>query len=210
MTVRLITADTATLSSLGYAAAVASCADIELVAQASDADEALALVAANVPDVVAIDVDLFGLELAVDLRARYPQLGILLTGPTSDDLVIKSLEAGLSGYLPRSAPVEVIMSAVRHAAVIPTSFTSPEMAGVLARRKHHIALSPREQEVFQQLNAGASLASIARRLHLTESTVRTYVARAYGKLEMHSRPGPQNVPGTVSSQLETRSDRMEE
>lgn len=190
MTVRLITADAATLSSLGYAAAVAVCADLELVAQASDADEVLALLAEHLPDVVAIDVDLSGLEFAASLRARYPRLGILVTGPSSDDLVIKSLEAGLSGYLSRSAPVEVLMSAVRHAAVIPTSFTSPELAGVLARRKHHIALSPREQEVFQQLNAGASLASIARRLHLTESTVRTYVARVYGKLEVHNRQEP--------------------
>lgn len=198
MAIRLITADAVTLSRLGYVAAVANCPDLELVAQAADVDEAFALVAEHVPDVVAVDVDLPGLELAGELRVRHPRLGILMTGPTRNDLVIKSLEAGLSGYLPRSALVEVLLSAVRHAAVAPASFTSPLLASALARSEHHDVLSPREQQVFELLNSGVSPSSIARELHLNESTVRTYAARIYSKLEVPPGRGHSAGRGTAS------------
>ncbi|HCT81680.1 MAG TPA: DNA-binding response regulator [Micromonosporaceae bacterium] len=187
LTVRVIAADAMTMSRLGYAAATADCPDLRLVAQAANVAEAAALIAEHLPDVVILDVDLPGLDLAGELRAQYPRLGILMTGPAVDDLVIRSLEAGLSGYLSRSIPVEVLISAVRHAAVVPGSFTSPLMATALARRKHRNVLSPREQEVLHHLNTGESLTSIARRLHLTESTVRTYASRLYDKLNVRSR-----------------------
>lgn len=207
MAIRLITADSVTLSRLGYVAAVANCPDLELVGQAADVDEAFALVAEHVPDVVAVDVDLPGLELAGELRLRHPRLGILVTGPARDDLVIKSLEAGLSGYLPRSALVEVLLSAVRHAAVAPTSFTSPLMASAVARREHHDVLSPREQQVFTMLNSGASLSSIAGELHLAESTVRTYAARIYSKLEVP--PGRGHKAGRGAAGRQTTWDEQD-
>lgn len=195
MAVRLLTADAVTLSRLGYAAAVAGRSDIELAGQAGDVAETLTLLQSLRPDVVAIDVELPGgdhlkepgLRLARELRTRHPRLGLLLLGPTSDELVIAALEADLSGYLPRTAPVGILLSAVCHASVAPTSFTSPDLAIVLLRRKHSSVLSPREQEVLQHLKSGASILAIARRLHLTESTVRTYAARLYSKLDVHNR-----------------------
>ena len=196
MAVRLITADAVTLSRLGYRMAVQANADLTLAGQANTVAEALALTAECGPDVVVIDVALpdgdkpngeHGFELARGLRAEHSQMGLLLTGPDNHDLVLDSLAAGLSGYLSRSAPVEVLISAIRHAAVAPTSFTSPDLAAALIRRRHRHVLSPREQEVLQYLHKGESLTAIARRLRVTESTVRTYVARVYSKLDVHSR-----------------------
>lgn len=195
MTVRLITADAVSVAQLGYRAAVADLADLELVAQATQRTEVTALVAEHRPQVVVIDVALpdgvanggHGLELARELRAEHPKLGLLLVGPGNHDLVLSSLEARLSGYLSRSVPIEMLVSAIRHAAAAPTSFTSPDLAGALLRRRHRDVLSPREQEVFQYLNSGHSLTAIAKRLRVTESTIRTYASRVYSKLQVHDR-----------------------
>jgi DNA-binding NarL/FixJ family response regulator len=196
MAVRLLTADAVTLSRLGYRTAVQANEDLTLAGQPNSASEAISMTAECRPDVVVIDVALpdgesgngeHGFELARTLRAAHPQLGLLLTGPENHDLVLDSLAAGFSGYLSRSAPVEVLISAIRHAAVAPTSFTSPDLAAALIKRRHRHVLSPREQEVLQYLHKGESLTAIARLLRVTESTVRTYVARVYSKLDVHSR-----------------------
>jgi DNA-binding NarL/FixJ family response regulator len=187
MAVRLVTLDPTTLSQLGYRTAVAVCPDITLVGQAGNVVEGLALIADLVPDVVAMDLQLPGLEVARKLRADHPSLGVIMTGPCQDQPLDLCLEAGLSGYVPYTASVELLMSAVRHAAVAPTSFTAPDLALALSRRRVPSPLSPREQELFTQLSTGASLAAIAGRLSLTESTVRTYLARLYDKLDVRTR-----------------------
>jgi DNA-binding NarL/FixJ family response regulator len=189
--VKLITVDPVTLVRLGYSAACANYPDIDLVGQAATGEETVDLVADLEPHVVTIDASIpgqGGLQLAVELRTQRPQLGLVLTGPAEDGLLLQALQAGLSAYLPRTAPVELLMSAVRHAAVAPASFTAPNLAEAMARRRtRSTALSPREEQILQQLHNGGSLAAIAVRMRLTESTVRTYVARLYDKLGVHNR-----------------------
>jgi len=103
-------------------------------------------------------------------------------------LLVETLEAGLSAYLTRTAPLDVLLSAVRHAAVAPTSFTAPDLAAALGRRRTaSVRLSRREIEVLRYLDIGANNAKIASDMRLTESTVRTYLARVYDKLGVHSR-----------------------
>ncbi|GAB4056313.1 response regulator transcription factor [Catellatospora paridis] len=191
MSVKLITVDPVTLVRLGYSAACATYTDIDLVGQAVTGEETRDLIGDLEPHVVTIDAAVpgeGGLQLAAELRAARPQLGVVLTGPAEDGLLLQALQAGLSAYLPRSAPVELLMSAVRHAAVAPASFTAPNLAEAMARRRtRSTALSPREEQILQQLNTGGSLAAIAVRMRLTESTVRTYVARLYDKLGVHNR-----------------------
>jgi DNA-binding NarL/FixJ family response regulator len=197
MVVRLVTLDPTTLSQLGYRSAVADCPDIALVGQAGNAADGSALIAELRPDVVTVDLLLPGLELARRLRIDHPQLGLIVTGPALDQPLYQCLEAGLSGYVPNTAPVTLLMSAVRHAAVAPTSFTAPDLAVALSRRRASSPLSPREQELFSQLGTGASLAAIAGRLSLTESTVRTYLARLYEKLNVQTREDALRVGTTA-------------
>ncbi|MEV0456086.1 response regulator transcription factor [Catellatospora methionotrophica] len=188
---KLIAVDPVTLVRLGYGAACAASADIDLIGQAATGEETRDLLGTLDPDVVSIDVAVpgqGGLQLAAELRTVRPQLGLVLTGPTEDGLLLQALQAGLSAYLPRTAPVELLMSAVRHAAAAPASFTAPNLAEAMARRRtRSTALSPREEQILHQLNTGGSLAAIAVRMRLTESTVRTYVARLYDKLGVHNR-----------------------
>lgn len=191
MPIRLITVDAVTLVRLGYQTAVASHPDLHLVGQAAGAAEALRLVGALRPDAVAVDVELLdgdGLSLATTLRAEHPRLGLVLTGPAQDELIFQALSAGLSAYMPRHETATSLISVIRHAAKTPTSFTAPNLATALARQKaRSAALSPREEQVLQHLHNGQSLAAIAARLELTESTVRTHVARLYGKLGASNR-----------------------
>jgi DNA-binding NarL/FixJ family response regulator len=189
--VRLVAVDAATLVRVGFAATVSAYPDVTLAGTAATASEARELVAWLDPDVVATDAwlpDGDGLQLGAELRAERPALGVVLLAPADDDVLFRALEAGLSAVVPQQATVEVLMASVRHAAVAPASFTAPDLAGALARRRARSAsLSPRELEILQHLYGGLSLPAIAATLRLTESTVRTYVTRLYGKLGATSR-----------------------
>ena len=176
---------------VGYAAALCSYPEISLVGQTGSATKARGLAAAARPDVMVLDASLpefDGLTLGEQLRADRPEMGIVLVGPCDDDLLFRSLTERFSAYLPRTATLDLLMSAIRHAAVAPTAFMSPDLAAALARRRAAGAvLSPREIEVLRHLCGGSTNAKIAGTLHLTESTVRTYLARVYDKLGVHSR-----------------------
>jgi DNA-binding NarL/FixJ family response regulator len=201
MAVRLIIGDSSTMVRLGYAAALAGQPDLTLAGGAGTAAEARALLATARPDVVVLDAFLpdpvpgstdlagaGGLRLGRQIRAERADIGVILVGPSDDELLFRALQERLSAYLPRSAPVDVLLSAVRHAAVAPTAFTAPDLAAALARsRAASVALSPREVEVLGHVHGGANNATIAASMRLTESTVRTYLARIYDKLGVRSR-----------------------
>ena len=107
----------------------------------------------------------------------------MLIGPRDGDRILRALEAGISAYVPTNAPIEVLLSAFRHAAVAPSSFTAPDLAAALARhrRQQHL-LSPREGEVLRLLHQGSSVPRIAEVMLVSESTIKTYLARLYDKL----------------------------
>jgi len=184
--IRLAVIDDATLVRVGFQAALSGDPHIALVATATNAAEARELVARVEPDVVAMDAwlpDGDGLSLGAELRAQRPGLGVVLLARLDDDLVFRALEAGLSAVVPRHSSVDRLIAAVRHAAVSPTSFTAPDLIGTLSRRRGRLAtLSPRELEVLRRLEDGLSVTAIAQALRVTESTVRTYVARLCHKL----------------------------
>ncbi len=191
MVVGLLLVSDSTLTHIGLAAALADDQDIKLVAVAHSAARARLMMAESHPDVVAVDTsvpDADGLRFAAQLRERSPNLGVVLLAPRDDDRLIRALEAGLSGYVPANAPIGVLLSAFRHAAVAPTSFTAPDLARALAQhRRQQQLLSPRETEVLRLLHSGANVPRIAAALLVTESTVKTYLSRLYDKLGVSNR-----------------------
>src|SRR5206468_4205574 len=104
-----------------------------------------------------------------------------------DAPLIRAMEAQASAYVARSAPVEEALAAIRHAAVAPDSFTASGLAAILGRRRTGELLSPREREVLALLIQGLSIAEIARAMHLSHSTAKTYTARLYEKLGAANR-----------------------
>ncbi|REE96809.1 response regulator transcription factor [Thermomonospora umbrina] len=191
MGIRLVVVDAHTLCRHGLARIAESHADIRLVAQMATAAEAMAGLVAADPDVVVLAAALpdgDGLRLAAALRERRPGVGVVVLGaPGHDDALFRAMEARASAYVTKAAPAEEIVAAIRHAAVAPASFTASGLAAALERRRQGELLSPREREVLALLIQGLSIAEIARNIHLSHSTAKTYTARIYEKLGATNR-----------------------
>ena len=146
------------------------------------------------PDVVTVDVNLpdgDGLQLARELRDRDADLGIvILTSRDQDDVLFRALETGVSAFVAKTAPVEEVLSAIRHSAVAASSFTASGLATALNRRREaaqRLALSQREMDVLRLLRDGLSVPDIALQMYISQSTAKTYVARLYQKLGAANR-----------------------
>src|SRR5690349_10324854 len=126
MTIRLVAIDEHVLLRLGLARIVAATPDIRLVGEAGSHEEALDIVPRLRPDVVTLGLNLpdgDGVAAGVQLRQYLPDLGVvLLTVVVADAPLLRAMEAGLSGYVSKSATVPIVLAAIRHAAAAPHSF----------------------------------------------------------------------------------------
>ena len=194
MHIRLAVVDGHTLIRYGLSELAAQNPEIEIVAECSSMADALSMVQAAQPDVVTADVTLpdgDGLELARQLRDLSKDLGIvLLASYAEDDVMFRALETGVSAFVPKTAPLEELLAAIRHAAVAASSFTAAGLAAALFRRRamqDQFGLSGRENEVLQLLRRGMSIPEIARAMSISHSTAKTYVSRLYEKLGAANR-----------------------
>jgi DNA-binding NarL/FixJ family response regulator len=195
--IRLLIVDENPFVRCGLAHVTASADGISTVGEAASAREALALVSGLQPDVVTIDCSLSrgdGWLLARDLRDRYPALGIVMLTPEgSDDLLFRALESGASAFLGDSAPVHEVLSAIRHCAVAPWSFSATGLAKAIQRRQVGVphasdsTLSARERQVIGLLREWHTVPQVAVELFVSLSTAKTYVARVYEKLGANNR-----------------------
>lgn len=194
MPIRLAVVDGHTLMRYGLRELVALQADIEIVAECGSAADAAGMIGLVRPDVVTIDVTLpdgDGMRLAAEFRECHADLGIvILTSHGEDRLLFRALETGVSAFVAKTAPVEEVLAAIRHAAVAASSFTASGLAMALARRRatrERLALSPRESEVLRLLRDGMSVPAISLVMFISQSTAKTYIARLYDKLGAANR-----------------------
>ncbi|NJP93035.1 response regulator transcription factor [Nonomuraea sp. FMUSA5-5] len=167
--------------------------DIEIVGEAAGADEALRGIAARRPDVVLMDLQLGdgidGVEATRRIRAlpAPPQVLVLTTYETDAD-VLRAVAAGATGYLLKVCPPEELFQGIR-AAARGESVLSAKVAARMMRRLRDPgpALSVREVEILELLASGAGNREIARRLFITEATVKTHLVHIYGKLGVDTR-----------------------
>jgi len=194
MTIRLVVVENQALVRYALRELTSRHPDIEIVAECQSAAEARQVFSVERPDVVTVSVGLpdgDGLRLARDLRDRYAELGIvILTSRGEDDILFRALETGVSAFVAETAPVEEVLSAIRHSAVAASSFTASGLATAITRRRdarERLALSPREIEVLRLLRDGLSVPAIAAQMFISYSTAKTYVARLYQKLGAANR-----------------------
>jgi len=192
MPIRLAIVDGHTLTRYGLHELIHQYSDIEIVAECTSAAEASRVIGNVRPDVVTVDValpDSDGLQLAREFRDRYAGLGIvILTSKGEDDILFRALETGVSAFVAKTAPVEEVISAIRHAAVAANSFTASGLAVAIARRRAaQERLSPREAQVLRLLRDGLSIPAISMAMFISQSTTKTYVARLYEKLGAANR-----------------------
>jgi DNA-binding NarL/FixJ family response regulator len=167
--------------------------DLDVVAHAGRLDEAAALLSLERPDVLVVDVSLpdgNGLELVRSARELLPTAGIVvLTMHGDDETLLRALEAGASALVLKSGSLDSVVDAVRRSATSPDVFAAAGLAAAMRRRNdtHQPRLTPRESEVLVLLKDGLSVGQVARRLFMSESTVKTHIAKIYDKLGATNR-----------------------
>ena len=166
---------------------------LDVVGEASSGAEAVELVGRMPIDVVLMDLQLGagidGVEATRQVLDRpSPPAVLILTTYDTDADILRAVEAGASGYLLKDAPPESLVDAV-HRAARGETVLAPVVAQRLVTRMRAPApvLSPRELEVLSQVAAGASNRQIARRLVVSEATVKSHLVHVFTKLGVDSR-----------------------
>src|SRR4051812_17350860 len=173
--------------------AVDSELDLDVVAHAGTLAEGGSLLRRERPDVLVVDVSLpdgNGIELVRTARELSPSIGIVvLTMHGDDDTLLRALEAGASALVLKSATLDNVVDAVRRSATAPEVFAAAGLAAAMRRRNDtdRPRLTPRETEVLTLLKDGLSVCQVARALYMSESTVKTHVAKIYDKLGATNR-----------------------
>ncbi len=201
MTIRVALVDDQELVRVGLAMVVDATDDIRIVVQAADGAEAVARLAETQVDVVLMDVQMprmNGVEAtaAVTARENAPKV-ILLTTFDLDEYAFAGLRAGASGFLLKDASADEVLHAIRavHAgdAVIAASTTRRMLDHLPAARAGRDPspllerLTARERDVLLEIARGHSNAETARRLFLSEATVKTHVGHLLAKLGVRDR-----------------------
>jgi DNA-binding NarL/FixJ family response regulator len=195
MTTQVVIVDDHNLVREGIARLIDSEPDLAVKAQASSVAGGQSLVTEGGADVLVVDVSMpdgNGLDLARLARSAHPDMGIVvLTMHNDDETLLEALDAGASALVLKSSSADDVLDAIRRSAATPDAFTATGLGAALRRRDTLTAakpiLTPRETEVLMRLVDGESVATVARQLYMSESTVKTHVAKVYEKLGAHNR-----------------------
>ena len=201
--IRVLIADDQELFRRGLNVVLHTEDNIQVVAEASNGEEAIAKAEEFAPDVVLMDIRMprvSGIEATRAIRDTVPTTKILmLTVSDEDSDLYEAIKAGANGYLLKDISIEEIADSVR-AVVQGQSLISPSMASkllsefnVLSKRAEERqqlpapALTSRELEVLKLVAKGMSNREIADELYISENTVKNHVRNILEKLHLHSR-----------------------
>jgi two-component system response regulator DesR len=163
--------------------------DLEVVATVDSGDQVVPAALEHQPDVALLDIEMPGLDgiaAAGRLRAALPACKVLiLTTFGRPGYLRRAMEAGASGFLVKDSPAETLAEAVRRV-VRGERVIDPDLA-VAALSAGPNPLSPRERDVLAAAAGGAPLDEVARRLHLSEGTVKNYLSAAIQKTGARNR-----------------------
>jgi two-component system response regulator NreC len=175
--------------------------DIEIVGEAENASEALNQISQLKPDVVLMDIglpDMSGIDATRRIKELAPDISVLaLTIHEDEEYFFKMLDAGASGYVPKRAAPEELLSAIRVTARGEV-YLYPSLAKLLVKDyltqsmqfKNQATLNgltPRENEVLTLLADGESNVEIAEQLSISPKTVARHRENIMGKLNLHSK-----------------------
>ncbi|MGW6460528.1 response regulator [Streptomyces sp. NPDC055078] len=210
MTIRVLLADDQTLLRSAFRVLVDSEPDMQVVGEAADGAEAVALARSERADVVLMDIRMPGTDglAATRLISADPALSqvrvVMLTTFEVDEYVVQSLRAGASGFLGKGAEPEELLNAIRIASAGDALLSPVATKGLIARflaqssdaddadrsgtySERLGALTVREREVLVLVAGGHSNDEIAERLQVSPLTVKTHVNRAMAKLGARDR-----------------------
>lgn len=197
--VKVLICDDHSLFREGVKTIVNGAAGMEVVGEAADGIQAVALAEKLAPDVVLMDISmpvLRGFDAIQRIKQRCPDARVLmLTIYDDEDLVARCLDAGASGYLVKDAPPAQLLYAI-HAVARDESYICPRVlkpvVGHYLKRQgrpknRYELLSDREREILVLLAEGVSLKEIAGQLNLSVKTVDVHKCNLMRKLDVHDR-----------------------
>lgn len=198
---RLLLADDHTVVRSGIRMLLQSFAGIEIVAEADGGQAALELAEKTAPDIVLLDIsmpDLGGIEVAAQMRLRFPQTRVVILSMHGDvEYVAQALQAGAAGYLLKDATPDELETALQVVARGET-YLSPRVSGALVNKYVRPAasglspldaLSLRQREILQLIARGLSTKQIAADLDVSIKTVETHRAQLMERLEIRDIAG---------------------
>ncbi len=175
--------------------------DVDILGEAGTSAEAIAAAEELKPDVILMDIglpDQSGIKTTQQIKAKYPEIAIIaLTIHEDEEYFFKMLEAGASGYVPKRAAPEELLTAIRTAASGEV-YLYPTMAKLLVRdylagdqtstqKERNNKLTDREKEVLTHLAEGESNEAIGEELVISPKTVARHRENIMRKLNLHSR-----------------------
>ena len=188
--IRILTVDDHALLRKGIAALVNAEADMELIAEASNGQEAIEMFRTYRPDLTLMDLQMPGMngtEVIARIQGEFPEARIVvLTTYCGDTQVLRALKAGARGYILKGHVHRELLDIIRavHAG---QKRIPPEIAAELAQYAADDALSPREIDVLRLIAAGNSNKLIADQLAIGEATVKSHVTNILSKLGANDR-----------------------
>lgn len=200
MTTRLFLVDDHAVIRSGLKMLLENEQDMEIVGEAENARDAIQDAILLKPDVILMDIglpDMSGIEATREIKKRMPDTSIVaLTIHEDEEYFFKMLDAGASGYVPKRAAPEELLTAIR-AAANGQVYLYPSLAKLLVRdylsggrpasEQNASELTDREQEVLTYLAEGASNEEIALALVISPKTVARHRENIMRKLNLHSR-----------------------
>jgi two-component system response regulator NreC len=175
--------------------------DVEICGEAASASDAILQAARDKPDVILMDIglpDMTGIEATREIKRAFPEIAVVaLTIHEDEEYFFKMLDAGASGYVPKRAAPEELLSAIR-AADSGEVYLYPSLAKLLVRdflgQQSQVRdadslndLTAREQEVLALLAEGLNNADIGEKLTISPKTVARHRENIMNKLNLHSR-----------------------
>jgi two-component system, NarL family, response regulator DevR len=198
--IRLLIVDDHEVVRLGLRTLLGDEPDLQVVAEAGTAEEALVQVANHHPDVAILDIQMpgrSGLDACQEIRKNFPETRVvILTSHGGADFAERALRAGASGYVLKQVGNEELVRAIRAAKRGETALDPRTAAQVVSRMRNLQSqsdanafreLSPREMDVLSPLARGKTNAEIGRLLNLSEKTVGNYVSNMFEKLGLSNR-----------------------
>ena len=195
--IRVVIADDHTIVREGLKQLLVAASDFEVIKEAGNGHEALAIVRESDFDVLLLDLSMpgkGGMELIKQIKSEKPKLRILVLSMHAEhQYAVRAIKAGASGYLTKDSAATQLVSAIRKVAA-GGAVISAEVAEQLAlsampnaEGPPHASLSDREYQVFRLLVAGTSVSEIAKQLSLSVKTVSTHKARLMDKMGLASQ-----------------------